>query len=146
MSNRNRLYDILISVGETILLWGIFAHLFDFWYDLNDDVLIKDIISGIYTGTPDAHNNQMLYPISLLFAGLYTWIHRIPWFGIFEIICMMGSFALIVYRLIRMCVKVWQKMLIAVILMSFNVGLMMWETVNISYTVVAGMLTIAAAI
>ena len=33
---------------------------FDFYYDLNDDVLIKDILSGVYTGTPEGRTMQLL--------------------------------------------------------------------------------------
>ena len=55
-----------------IFLFGLSAVFFDFYYDLNDDVLIKDIVSGAYTGTPDAHSIQMLYPISRVICFAYT--------------------------------------------------------------------------
>ena len=59
---------------------GIF---FDFYYDLNDDVLIKDIVSGAYTGIPDAHSIQMLYPVSFIISLLYRILPALPWLGIF---------------------------------------------------------------
>ena len=39
--------DRLIALGLTALLFGFLALRFDFYYDLNDDVLIKDILSGV---------------------------------------------------------------------------------------------------
>ena len=41
---------------------------FDYYYSLNDDVLMKDILAGVYTGVPESRNVQMLYPLSLLLS------------------------------------------------------------------------------
>ncbi|MDD3206527.1 MAG: hypothetical protein PHS74_12470, partial [Lachnospiraceae bacterium] len=55
----------MVIAGLLILLIGLFVAVrFDYYYDLNDDMLMKDIISGSYTGMPNGHNIQMLYPIS----------------------------------------------------------------------------------
>ena len=54
----------MVIAGLLILLIGLFVAVrFDYYYDLNDDMLMKDIISGSYTGMPNGHNIQMLYPI-----------------------------------------------------------------------------------
>lgn len=171
MSNK-RLTNIILSVAAAIVLYGALALLFDFYYDLNDDVMIKDILSGVYTGIPDAHNNQMLYPLSALIAELYRIDPNIPWFGLFEIICMTLSFFLITFRILltigrydekrrgnavtsdsesseeKVCT--WQivltKIICALFLIILFAGLMMWELVNIQYTVVAGVLTVTAAV
>ena len=55
----------------------------DYFFDLNDDVLIKDILSGAYTGAPEGHNIQMLYPISLFISLFYRLGVNIDWYGIF---------------------------------------------------------------
>ena len=136
---------ITVLVGA-VSLWAVLAVLFDFYYDLNDDVLIKDIIAGLYTGTPDAHNNQMLYPISLVFAGLYRITKRIPWFGMLEIIGMMASFVIMGYRICQMIRKLQYRIAYVLLQVLLFAGLMMWEIINVQYTVVAGMLTAAAAV
>ena len=41
---------------------------FDYYYDLNDDVLMKDILSGVYTGAFESRNVQMLFPLSLILS------------------------------------------------------------------------------
>ena len=56
----------VLAMGLVVCLFFVAGFFFDLYYDLNDDVLIKDIVSGAYTGTPDAHSIQMLYPISFL--------------------------------------------------------------------------------
>lgn len=56
----------------TVALLGIFAGInFDYYYDLNDDVLMKDILAGAYTGTPEGHNIQMLWLVSAGISLLY---------------------------------------------------------------------------
>ena len=40
--------NCILSLAMALILAGILAARFDFYYDLNDDVLIKDILSGVY--------------------------------------------------------------------------------------------------
>ncbi len=142
---RKEFENLIISISAAVMLWGALALAFDFFYDLNDDVLIKDILAGIYTGMPDAHNNQMLYPVSVILAGLYRLSDRIPWFGLFEIACMTGSFILIAVRISELISRRC-KILYVLFQTVLFAGLMMWELVNVQYTVVAGVLTAAAAV
>ena len=45
----------------TVLVNAIaMAVCFDYYYDLNDDVMMKDVMAGVYAGTPDGHNMQTL--------------------------------------------------------------------------------------
>lgn len=136
----------VLSIAGALVLWGALTLLFVFYYDLNDDVMIRDILSGIYTGTPDAHNNQMLYPISILIAGLYRITDRVPWFGLFEILCMMLSFVMMAYGILSIVKKLSSKIIYIILQMLLFSALMMWELVHIQYTVVAGMLAAAAGI
>ena len=146
MDKKDNKLNLILSISGAVLLWAVLALLFDFFYDLNDDVLIKDIIAGIYTGSPDAHNNQMLYPISLIFAGLYRITDRVPWFGLIQIIGMMVSFAVIACRVCGMIRRLQYRIAYIITQMIVFAGLMMWEIVNVQYTVVAGILTTAAAV
>ena len=55
---RQRENQILALVA--VILLGISVGVFfDYYYDLNDDVLMKDILAGVYTGIPEGHNIQM---------------------------------------------------------------------------------------
>ncbi|MBO5283227.1 MAG: hypothetical protein J6B43_08900 [Lachnospiraceae bacterium] len=55
-------------------------------YYLNDDVTMRSIVSGAYTGTPDGHAVYMKYPLTFLLAGLYRLSGglgiRVPWFDL----------------------------------------------------------------
>lgn len=142
---KNRLREnFILSVVAAAILWGIVAIVFDFYYDLNDDILIKDIVSGIYTGRPEAHNNQMLYPISLLFAVLYGTTDKVAWFGLAEIACFVLSFVIILKSALSFLKTTWQKVLLTAIFTIAFATIYIWELVMLQYTVVAGMLCTAA--
>ena len=56
---------------------------FDFYYDLNDDTMMLDIMAGAYSGTPDGHNMQTLYPLGAVIALCYRYGGRFPGTGFF---------------------------------------------------------------
>ena len=76
---QNRGRAALFVIGLAMFL----AVFFDFYYDLNDDTAMKDILSGTYTGLPDGHNIQMLYPLSFVISLFYKVCPMLPWYGIF---------------------------------------------------------------
>ena len=49
---------------------------------INDDWGMYSILSGAYTGTPDAHVMFFLYPLAWLLSKLYTLHSSIPWYGL----------------------------------------------------------------
>lgn len=144
--NRVSLINILMALSIALITWGIVAVGFDFFYDLNDDVLIKDILSGAYTGTPSGYTNQMMYPISVLIAGLYSLIPSVPWYGIMLLIGLAASVIIIVYRMLSYAKNTWLKLAISVSAVVFMLGVYLDELTNMTYTVVSAMLVTAACV
>lgn len=144
--NRTSLVNILLALCIAVITWGIVAIEFDFFYDLNDDVLIKDILSGAYTGTPSGYNNQMMYPISVLIAGLYRLIPSVPWYGIMLLIGLAACVTVIVYRMLFYAKNTWLKLAISVSAVVFMLGVYLDELTNMTYTVVSAMLVTAACV
>lgn len=87
---------VFAVMGASALLM---ACLFDFYFDLNDDTMMRDIMSGIYSGTPDGHNMQTLYPLGALLALCYRICGSFPWYGAFLFLCQFGCFFLTGVRL-----------------------------------------------
>ncbi len=116
----------------------------DYYFDLNDDVLIRDILSGVYTGEPEALTAQLLWPLSALLAGLYRVFPGVPVFGAFLWLCQAGSIFLILKRsltavsgsLRKLCLNLLETLLIAACLL--------YHLVFVQYTVTAGLLATAA--
>ena len=63
----------LLVVSVNMIVMGV---CFDFYYDLNDDTMMLDIMSGAYSGTPDGHNMQTLYPLGALIALMQWALNR----------------------------------------------------------------------
>lgn len=74
---------------------------FDFYYDLNDDVMMKNIMAGVYTGTPDGHNMQTLYILGAFISLCYRLCRPFAWYGLFLLVCQMGSLYLVGVRLLQ---------------------------------------------
>lgn len=99
-----RRYQNWILTGLFLLLLLVFVGVrYDYYFDLNDDVLMKDILAGVYTGAPESRNIQMRWPISALISLLYRIAGTLPWYGIFLCLCHYGSIALIAHRSLLFC-------------------------------------------
>ena len=97
-----------IAALGTVLILGLYVGIsFDYYYDLNDDVLMKDILAGVYTGSPEGHNIQMLWPISALISLFYRAAGRLPWYGLFLCFCHFGCIFLIVKSAASVFCIVW---------------------------------------
>ena len=85
---------------------------YDYYFDLNDDVLMKDILAGVYTGTPEGHNIQMLWLVSAFISVFYRIIRGLPWYGIFLCVCHYGSLFLVVHKSLSFCRKWTGKLML----------------------------------
>lgn len=122
----------------TILLVAVPAVLFDFYYDLNDDTMIKDILSGAYTGEPSAYCIQMLYPLSWCISMFYRAIPGLPWYGLFLCLCQFGVFVLVAWRLMNIIKSklAFFSALVVELLLIF--GLFFKEITILQYSVTSG--------
>lgn len=140
---KEKKWNMLLALSVTLLVFMPVVLNFDFYYDLNDDVLIKDILSGVYSKTPAAHTMQILYPLALLLSLLYQ-VLSIPVFGVFLVLCQFGSIYLIAYRT-AWCLKKWQEKVLALLAEGvFWMAAFLGHLVFVQYTVAAGMLASAA--
>lgn len=129
-------------MGASALLMGFF---FDFYFDMNDDTMMRDIMSGVYGGAPDGHNMQTLYPLGALMALCYQIHGSFPWYGAFLFLCQFGCFFLIGVRLCTLAdihdaqVRIG-KLLCLLALAVFQWGIWLTHMVNVQYTITCGML------
>ncbi len=135
-------------MGISALLMAFF---FDFYFDINDDTLMRDIMSGVYSGTPDGHNMQTLYPLGAVIALCYRLYGAFPWYGAFLFLCQFGCFFAVGVRLCALidtadtaksCFA-W-KLLCLLGLTLFQWGVWLTHMVNVQYTITGGMLAGAA--
>ena len=117
---------------------------YDYYFDLNDDVLMKDILAGVYTGEPQGHNIQMLWLISAFISLLYKLAGGLPWYGLFLCACHYGSLGLIVYRSLCLCAKTASKLFLLITEGLLIIGLCLPHLVSAQYTVTCTLLVSAA--
>ncbi|MCM1136196.1 MAG: hypothetical protein NC400_11565 [Clostridium sp.] len=125
----------VIALAAAALLCVITACAFDFYYDLNDDVLMKDILAGVYTGTPEGHNIQMHWPVSAFISLLYRIAGGFPWYGYFLCFCHFGCFFLILRRSLSLCGTFWGRLVLAAAETLLFGGLFLGHLVFAQYTV-----------
>ena len=131
----------LIFVVANVILMGV---CFDFYYDLNDDTMMHDIMSGVYSGTPDGHNMQTLYPLGALIALCYRLCRSVPWYGLFLCLCQFGCFYLIGVRLCELFGNAHRRFLLLLELSLCMWGICLPHLVSIQYTITCAMLSAAA--
>lgn len=129
-----------------VISLGIFAGLrFDYYYDLNDDVLMKDILAGVYTGTPEGHNIQMLWPVSAVISLFYKVAGSVPWYGLFLCVCHFGCFFLILKRSLGFAGTIAGRALAALAEGLLFCGLFLSHLIYAQYTVTCTLLGGTAA-
>ena len=131
-------------VGVGLCTWAVVSF-FTLYYDMNDDAMIRDVLSGAYSGSADARCVYLLYPLALLLKSLYGIWPGIPWFGVFLCSCNVVCVFLLSLRFTAVTPKLWKKILFftAGVLMVITLGL--HELIYIQYTAVAGFLMATAA-
>ncbi len=133
------------ALGISVILCIVISFFFDYYYDLNDDVLMKDILAGVYTGTPEGNNIQMLVPISFVISLFYRIVRVIPWYGVFFQLCHFGSIYLITNRLLGFFEKRITKLAAVLLETVAIVTLLLKDLVFVQYTITCTLLASAAA-
>ena len=126
-------------LGFMLVLVLVPAVFFDFYYDLNDDTAIKDILSGTYTGIPSGYSIQMLFPLSWVIAMAYRIIPAVPWYGLFLCVCQFGVFALMAWRLAGRMKRGITKAAALGVLALVALGLFLRQMVILQYSVTSGL-------
>ena len=160
MDKKKGLFNSILAAVIVGFLVLILSYRFDFYYDLNDDVLMKDILSGAYSGAPESMNIQMLYPISALMAVLYKINADIPWYGYLLCSLQAISIYIVIYRSLiiidkrtvadelsdRRLINEWSlKILTGVSECALVSALMLSHLINVQYTITVAFMAAAAA-
>ncbi len=124
-------------MGISAILMGA---VYDFYFDLNDDIMMRDIMAGIYSGIPDGHNMQTLYPLGAFLALCYRICRPVPWYGLFLFLCQFGCFYLIGLRLLDFFRKEGERLFALAALLLFQWGMWLTHMVNMQYTITCAML------
>lgn len=137
--------NCILALAAVVCMMLFVGLKFDYYYQANDDIYIKNILSGAYTGTPESHNIQMHYIISLLISLMYRIAGGLPVYGLFLCACHYGAGYLIFERSARLMTKTWSKISVVVLESVVFTGILLSELVFMQYTVTCTLLAAAAA-
>ena len=135
--------NLAASLLMTVAVFAVFSIGWDFYYDLNDDVLIKDVLSGVYSGSPSGYTMQLLYPLGFVLSVLYRAL-SLPVFGIFLVLCQFGAVWAVGYQSAECCKSRKGKAAALISEAILWISAFGMHLVYIQYTVTAGMLAAAA--
>ncbi|MCR4762617.1 MAG: hypothetical protein K5696_03730 [Lachnospiraceae bacterium] len=123
-----------------------------FYLDLNDDALIRDIVSGVYGGVPEPHNIQNLFPFGVFTALLYRLAPGFPWFGVLLFGLQLFSLGIILVRALSIARHAKLKgigvrgAIAGVLICWISVAILMLpHFFFVQYSVTTGLLACAAA-
>lgn len=131
------LLPCIFALAAALLLGRIFPY----YYDLNDDALMAQILAGSYTGEPELRNIQSYFPLTAALGGLYRANRAVDWYGLFLLSCQFGCLALVLGRIMA-C---WKDVRAAVLAALAAAGLLLYHMVFLQYSVTVGMMGAAAA-
>lgn len=69
-----------------------------FIYDINDDVAMRNVASGVITGEPDGHLIFIKYALGFLISGMYKMLPGWDWYGIFMTGTILLALTVVLYR------------------------------------------------
>ena len=138
---RNKFSENGILTAIMILVLAVFiGGFFDYYFELNDDVLMKDILAGVYTGQASGFNVQMLFPLSWFISLFYIIGPALDWYGLFLCGAQFFCLFLIGKRLVSYgsarLVKVQLLFLEVLVILS----MFLYELVIVQYTVTSALL------
>ena len=87
-----------VSLGIACLCGFLVYHTTGFIYAIADDIIMRDIASGAFTGTPDGHLIFVRYALGFLLSRLYLLNESVDWYGMFMAGALFLGLAAVLYR------------------------------------------------
>lgn len=130
-----------LTAAAVFLALYVTGILFPMMFYMNDDVTMRSILSGAYTGVPDGHAVYMKYPLTGLISMLYRLFGQVPWFSLFMIGFFWLSVTMVLGHLAHIAGQIGKagiSLMVCVALLCM--ALFLPQAVYLHYTLVAAML------
>lgn len=137
--------DIMLAICCTVVLIIVVGILFDYYYEFNDDVLMKNMLSGAYSGKPSSYNIQMLWPISALISLIYHIFPSAPVYGIFLCACHYICICIMILRASKLSPNRRAKLMISLVGILFFASVALPHLVLAQYTITVAIISATAA-
>lgn len=123
----------LITAAFMAVLLGILHPI----YYANDDAMLRSILSGSFSSAASSKTVYLGQLLSLPISWLYCVLPAVPWFDLFQILCLGISFWLILYGAVGKVNTVKYKMIAGGFVFCFLAAILTQQMVLPTYTVTA---------
>ena len=136
--------DTVIAIIAVVLLYTVLISRYDFLYELNDDITMRNILSGVYTGSPDPKCIFILYPLSVVISFLYRIMPSLQWYDLFILVCQGLCLFAILKRLLQQSERIAVKLIITLLWFSIISIYISKHIIFMTFTVTSGLLAATA--
>lgn len=117
---------------------------FGYSFSTNDDAMLRNIVTGNYTGTPDAHLVYIMYPLGWIWKCLYQMAPMVPWYDLFMTGMHYICWFLLTARAVQMARTGMEKMITGILTLGCIAVLDLPYLVMHQYTILAAILASVA--
>ena len=82
---KQRWFEYTFSAILVCMAAIVISVFFGYSFSTNDDAMLRSLVEGSYTGTPEAHLIYIMYPLGYIGKILYRLLPAIPWYDIFMV-------------------------------------------------------------
>lgn len=137
-------FEAVVAFLLTLVACIGISAVFGYCFRSNDDAMLRNIVSGNYTGIPDAHLIYVMYPLGLLWKGLYTAFPAIAWYDLFMVGMHYLCWYMILFRLGQQFVTKRGKSLSVILGLGALVIIDLPYVVMHQYTILSALLAVVA--
>ena len=137
-------FEAVVAFLLTLVACIGISVVFGYCFRSNDDAMLRNIVSGNYTGMPDAHLIYVMYPLGLLWKGLYTVFPAIAWYDLFMVGMHYLCWYMILFRLGQQFVTKRGKSLSVILGLVALVIIDLPYVVMHQYTILSALLAVVA--
>ena len=135
------LRNLIIAVCLTAIFVIAVRFLYVFTYGVIDDPFIEMVLSGAYTGTPDAHVVYIKYPLAWILKTLFTLWPSFNWHFHLLTGCFTASAFLVTFRICANVKKILNKILLSILFLLLFLLCLAKLYTTAHYSMSAGVLT-----
>lgn len=144
LQNKRKIFELAGSMFLSAVLFLIIYKFIPIVYSTNDDRMIAEIISGQFTGKPEAYAIQMTYGFTWFLSKLYEITRNLNWYGIVLIGVQIFSLGTVFYRLQSFSDKWLKKAEILLLAIFMYTAIWLKVYVQLTYTTTAAFVGLAA--
>lgn len=139
--NRNRVgIALAVSLVLSFLCGFVIYRTTGFVYAIADDLIMRDIASGAFTGTPDGHLIFIQYALGWCISRLYLLNRNVDWYGFFMAGVLFLGLAAVLYRGLSAGKALrWKAAYVGLVLGIFGTGLI-FHAAQFEWTISAAVL------